>query len=69
MGWILCAIKSPKEGEEVLLTFKNELGLHVGESTFKKGDYYYIAETNNGYFEEPYEMPVAWMEMPKPYII
>lgn len=65
--WTLCTLQSPQEGEEVLLTFKNSVGLHVGESTFKDGIYFYIAETNTGYFEEQYNIPIAWMKKPKPY--
>jgi hypothetical protein len=66
-NWILCAIESPQEGEEILLTFKNKVGFHVGEATFKKDTYFYVAETDNGYYESPYGMPVAWMSKPEPY--
>lgn len=69
VNWILCAVKSPKEGEKVLLTFKNEAGIHVGEAIFKKDTYIYIAETDGGYFEEPYGIPIAWMKKPEPYMI
>lgn len=69
MNWVLCAKKSPKEGEEILLTFKNKAGVHVGEAIFKNDCYYYIAETDKGYFEELYRMPVAWMKKPRPYEI
>lgn len=65
--WVLCAKDLPNEGEEVLLTFKNLVGLHVGEALFKCGSFYYIAETDNGYFEEPFGIPVAWMKKPNPY--
>lgn len=68
-NWILCAKVSPEEGEKVLLTFKNKAGLHVGEALFKEDTYYYTAETDNGYFEEVYGIPIAWMELPKPYTI
>jgi hypothetical protein len=66
-NWMLCSIVSPKEEENVLLTFKNESGTYVGEATLKKNTYYYVAETNNGYFEEQYEIPIAWMQIPEPY--
>lgn len=69
MDWILCAVKSPKDEEQVLLTFKNKAGLHVGEAVFKKDAYYYVAETDNGYFEQQYGIPIAWMEEPSPYIV
>lgn len=67
MNWILCCIASPIEGAQVLLTFKNSAGLHVGEAIFKNDAYYYIAETDHEYFEEPYTIPVAWMKKPNPY--
>jgi hypothetical protein len=67
MEWKLCSIESPKEEETVILTFKNSAGLWVGEAMFKDDGYYYIAETDNGYFEEMYGIPVAWMKKPDPY--
>lgn len=67
-NWILCAVESPQEGETVILTFKNSVGYHVGEATFKNDCYYYVAETDNGQFEEAYGIPVAWIKQPKPYI-
>ncbi len=68
MEWILCSQQSPKENEEVILTFKNSAGSHVGEATFKNDYYYYVAETDRGYYEEPYGIPIAWMKKPEPYI-
>jgi hypothetical protein len=67
MDWILCSEESPSSEEVVLLTFKNSAGLHVGEATFKNDKYYYVAETNNGYFEELYNNPIAWMKKPEPF--
>lgn len=69
MNWILCGVQSPNENQEVILTFKNFSGLHVGEATFKNNAYYYIAETDKGYYEEIYSIPIAWMKKPEPYII
>lgn len=66
MKWILCAVESPKQGENVLLTFKNETGLYVGQATYNKGAYYY---TDMERFEESYSVPVAWMALPEPYNI
>lgn len=67
-NWIPCNLISPIDDEEVLLTFKNEVGLHVGEALFKKDTYFYFAETNIGYYQEPYSTPIAWMRKPKPYV-
>lgn len=69
MEWILCGVQSPNENQEVLLTFKNSAGLHVGEATFKNGGYYYIIETDIGEKEELFRLPIAWMKMPEPYIM
>jgi len=69
MEWILCGIQSPEENQEIILTFKNSVGLHVGEATFKKDAYYYIAETDCDYFEVIFGIPIAWMKMPEPYIM
>lgn len=68
-NWILCVKEFPKENQEVLLTFRNEVGYHVGEATYKRGSYFYIAETDNGYYEEQYGIPVAWMRKPEPYVL
>lgn len=67
-NWKLCFKESPLEEEEVILTFKNSVGLHVGEATFKNNAYFYVAETDKGYYEEQYGIPVAWMKKPEPYI-
>lgn len=66
--WIKCDVQNPNDGQEVLLTFENGDGVHVGEAIFQQGKYYYIAETNEGYFEEAYNNPIAWMPKPEPYI-
>jgi hypothetical protein len=67
--WNICARISPQEHEEVLLTFRNTAGLHVGMATYKNDSYYYIAETDSETFETIYGVPVAWMEVPKPLIL
>ena len=65
--WIRCDVQSPKDGQEVLLTFENRDGIHVGEGTFSQGKFYYIAEIIDDYFERTYSIPIAWMPKPKPY--
>jgi len=68
MEWILCSLESPNKEQEIILTFKNSVGLHVGEAVFKNDKYVYTAETDNGSYEEVYGIPVAWMKKPKPYV-
>lgn len=65
--WIPCAEKKPKENEEVMLTFKNSAGLHVGEATYKQDMFFYITDTVFGYYEEVYKNPIAWIPKLKPY--
>lgn len=65
--WIPCVEKKPKENEEVMLTFKNSIGLHVGEATYKHDMFFYITDTAFGYYEEVYKNPIAWMPKLKPY--
>ena len=66
-NWNLCLFDEPSENEEVLLTFKNEAGIHVQLATYKKGGYFYIAEIDNKYYEELFNNPIAFMKLPKPY--
>lgn len=66
-GWIPCDERNPEENEEVMLTFENSAGLHVGEAEYMKNMFFYVAETDSGYYEEIYKNPVAWMPKPKPY--
>ena len=68
MNWISVITRLPKEWQVVLLTFKNSVGIHVGEATYKDSAFYYVAETDCGCFEEVYSIPLAWMEMPKPCV-
>lgn len=66
MEWTLCRTESPEENQQVVLTFKNSAGIHVGEATFKNNAYYYITDTEFGYYEEKYGIPIAWMIKPEP---
>jgi len=68
MEWILCSLESPNKDQEVLLTFKNSAGLHVGEATFKSDTYFYVVQTDNESYEDAYGIPVAWMSKPIAYI-
>ena len=67
MDWIPCIKNKPKDGQEVLLTYKNSVGTHVGEAIYSKGQYLYIADTDTEEYEEIYSQPIAWMPKPKPY--
>lgn len=67
MEWTLCRTESPEENQQVILTFKNSAGTHVGEATFKNNAYYYITDTEFGYYEETYGIPIAWMIKPEPF--
>lgn len=65
-NWI--PVNLPEDGETVLITFKNSVGNHVAESTFKDGRFYYVAETDEGRHEEIFGCVLAWMKMPEPFI-
>lgn len=64
-NWV--PLNLPEENETVLITFKNSAGTHVGEATFREGQFYYVAETDHGRYEEVFSCILAWMKMPKPF--
>ena len=64
--WNKCCDITPNENESILLSFQNSAGTYVGEALFKEGKYFYIEEYN-GYYEEEYTNPIAWMNLPIPY--
>ncbi len=66
-GWILVEERLPEDKQEVWLTFKNSAGLHVGEATYQKNMFFYVAEIEFGYYEEVYKCPIAWKTKDKPY--
>ena len=66
--WIACSSGVvSKENEEVMLTFKNSVGLHVGEATYKNKMFFYVTDTEFGYYEEVYKQPIAWKLKDAPY--
>lgn len=66
-NWIMCGERSPEEEDIVLLTFKNDAGLHVDTAIYRNNAYFYIVETEDICHEFQYSIPVAWMKMPKPF--
>ena len=66
-GWIACKDRLPKENEVVILTFQNSAGIHVGEATYKNNLFFYVTDTEFGYYEEVYKNPIAWQPLPQPY--
>ena len=67
-GWIPCSSGTmPKENEKIMLTFKNSAGLHVGEATYKNKMFFYVTDTEFGYYEEVYKNPIAWKPKDAPY--
>ncbi len=67
-GWIPCSSSvMPKENEEVRLTFKNSAGFHTGEATYKNKMFFYVTDTQFGYYEEVYKNPIAWKPKDAPY--
>lgn len=70
MDWIPFSYTNdlPKEGQSVYITFINSSGRHTGEAEFKQGAFWYIAETDDGDYEEQYGIVVAWSKLPEPYI-
>lgn len=66
-GWIPCSERLPEEKQEVMLTFKNSAGLHVGEATYKNNVFFYVTDTEFGYYEEVYKNPIAWKLKDVPY--
>jgi hypothetical protein len=66
MRWIPVSERLPKDGQTVWITFINEAGKHTGGATFKQGKFYYVAETDNGYYEEVYSCVTHWMPLPEP---
>lgn len=67
-GWIICNSGTmPKENETIMLTFKNSAGLHVGEATYKNRMFFYVTDTEFGYYEEVYKNPIAWKPKDAPY--
>ena len=66
-GWVPCSERLPEENQTVMLTFKNSAGLHVGEATYKNNMFFYITDTEFGYYEEVYKNPIAWRSLPAPY--
>ena len=65
--WILVNEKLPNNEENVLITFVNEVGTHIGESLYRNSKFFYTAETDTGYYEEIYSCVIAWMPLPTPY--
>jgi len=59
----------PDDGQEVFITFINAAGEHVSESTFKNGKFYYVAETDHGYYEEIFSCVTHWMPKPLPPLL
>lgn len=67
-GWIPCSSGTmPNENETIMLTFKNSAGLHVGEATYKNKMFFYVTDTEFGYYEEVYKNPIAWKPKDAPY--
>ena len=67
-GWIPCSSGTmPNENETIMLTFKNSAGLHVGEATYKNKMFFYVTDTEFGYYEEVYKQPIAWKYKDAPY--
>ena len=66
-GWIPVEECLPEENQEVQLTFENSAGVHVGEATYKNNMFFYVTDTQFGYYEEVYKCPVAWKPKDKPY--
>lgn len=67
-GWIPCSSGTmPNENETIMLTFKNSAGLHVGEATYKNRMFFYVTDTEFGYYEEVYKNPIAWKTKYAPY--
>lgn len=65
--WIPCSEKLPEENDNVFITFVNNVGSHTAESTYKNNKFYYVAETDSGYYEEVFSAVIAWQSLPKPY--
>jgi len=66
-SWIPCSEELPEENQEVQLTFKNSAGLHTGEATYKNKRFFYVTDTQFGYYEEVYKYPIAWKPKDAPY--
>ena len=69
-NWVYCYEKLPKEEKNVLITFRNSVGIHVGEAYSKEGkflEYNYIEEDDQTktYVSE-YNCVIAWMDLPSP---
>ena len=69
-NWVYCYEKLPKEEKNVLITFKNSVGIHAGEAYFKEGkflEYNYVEEDSvtKTYVSE-YGDVIAWMNLPSP---
>jgi hypothetical protein len=65
MKWInVTSGELPIDKQEVIICFINSAGRHVTQSTFKDFVFYYVSETPNGYFEEPFGVVTHWQPMP-----
>ncbi len=64
--WISVKERLPEDNQETLIVFINKAGKHVGESLYKNGKFYYVAETDHGYYEEIFSCVTHWMPLPAP---
>lgn len=65
--WITVEQGLPEDKQEVIITFKNSAGLHVGEAIYQNKMFFYVTDTEFGYYEEVYKQPIAWKHKDTPY--